>query len=190
MIKSKIALVPFLLIFLACRNNNPSKNFNKFSSNDSASDMVALETIINFSKIFEPDSSSYEGIGTVKNIPDSIVSAFKILRATDTLAHKKYLMVVFLKLHLDHLRCCHQSYELREPFTGYVDSVSNPMLYEFNLATKMFDLNKYHEFISSAIAKKYIENHKELLEYPEIKQVINEMRPIEDSINKHLYWNN
>lgn len=189
MIKLRLALGLFPVILFACSNNNlSSKNSNTISLNDSVPSKTALETVSNFSKTFKPDSSAYKGIGTLKNVPDSVAKAFKILRQTDTLSHKKYLTVIFLKLYLDHLRCCHQSYEIREKMNGSIDSVADPLLYEFNLATKMFDLNKYHEFINSGIADTYVEKHQELLAFPEIREVINQIRPVSDSIAKHLYW--
>jgi hypothetical protein len=149
-----------------------------------------LEIVRSFSKSFEPDSSAYKGIGTLKNIPDSIIRSFRTLRYSDTLSHKKYLTIILLKLYLDHLRCCHQSYEIRENPSGPIDSAADPLLYEFNLATKMFNINEYHEFISSGIADTYVESHQELLKYPEIKEVMEKIKPVSDSIDKGLYWLN
>lgn len=189
MIKLRIALALLSVLFFACSDNNLSnKKSNLSQLGDSISNTVALGTVRSYSKTFEPDSSPYKGIGTLKNVPDSVIKAFKILRHTDTVSHKKYLTVIFLKLYLDHLRCCHQSYEMRGKMNGSIDSVADPLLYEFNLATKMFDLNKYHEFISSGFAHTYVEKHKEFLNLPEIKEVANQIQPISDSIAKHLYW--
>lgn len=192
--KIGLPLVLVCVFVFSCTNNSTThlkrNSDNRNSKQLSVNRISALKIVENFSEIFKPDSSAYNGIGTLKNIPDSVIEAFKILRQADALSHRKYLTVIFLKLYLDHLRCCHQSYELREPFTPYIDSMANPMLYEFSLATRIFDLSKPYEFISSSIAETYIGKHQELLMYSEIKQVIDEMKPIEDSINQHLYWKN
>jgi hypothetical protein len=192
--KTAFPLLLACVFVFSCTNNSTShlkQNSDNWNSKQlSITATSALKIVENFSEIFKPDSSAYKGIGTLKNIPDSVIEAFKVLRQTDTLSHRKYLTVIFLKLYLDHLRCCHQSYELRDPFSPYIDSMANPMLYEFNFATRMFDFSKPHEFISSSIAETYVQKHKELLMYPQIRQAIDEMKPVEDSINKHLYWKN
>jgi hypothetical protein len=177
---------------LSCTENSTS-NLKQHTADSNSKplrihDPSALKIVRDFSNCFEPDSSAYTGIGSLQNVPDSIIQAFKILKQSDTLSHKRYLIVIFLKLYLDHLRCCHQGYELRDPFTLYIDSVANPMLYEFNLATKMFDLKTHHEFINSGIAHTYVEKHKDLLMYPEIKEIMDKIKPVEDSIIQHLYW--
>lgn len=155
---------------------------------DNASAQNALEIVRRFAETFAPDSSAYQGIGTLKNVPDSVLRAFRMLRQTDSLSHKKYITVILLKLYLDHLRCCHQSYEIRENPAGAIDSAADPLLYEFNLATNMFGTNEPTEFISSGIADYYIETHKQLLRYPEIKEVKDKLELVADSIGKHLYW--
>jgi hypothetical protein len=198
MAKPKFTLILFSFIAFSCSDKHES-GYVQSSIDSSSIHLVVNDTLsykdafriaTNFSKTFVPDSSSYEVSGTLENIPDSIVQAFRVLRHSDTLSHKRYLIVVFLKLYLDHLRCCHQSYEIRNPFTLYIDSVTNPMLYDFNLATKMFDLNKRHEFINSGIAHTYVEKHKDLLMYPDIREVLDKIKPVADSISKHLYWKN
>jgi len=194
----RFIIVIVYLFFVACSNGTNSPQTDKQSSIDDTSKVLsitnsysveqALQIVGNFSTSFRSDSSAYEGIGTLKNVPDSVVRAFKVLRHTDSSAHKRYVTVVLLKLYLDHLRCCHQSYEIRENPSISVDSVADPLLYEFVLATKMLGLHEHQEFISSGIALTYVKENNELLRYPEVKQVMSEIKPIEDSIAKGLYW--
>jgi hypothetical protein len=141
-----------------------------------------------YAKNYQPDSSSYRGIGKLENIPDSVVQAFKVIRRTDTASHERFLTLIFLKLYLDHLRCCHQSYEVRNNPGRSIDSVADPLLYEFIVSTRLFDFTEHVEFVSSAIGETWVSKNPALLGYPEIKEVVSKMRPVEDSIAKGLYW--
>jgi len=147
-----------------------------------------LEAAQRFANNFQPDSFPYKGIGELGNVSDSVVYAFRSLRHSDCISHKRYLTVIFLKLYLDHLRCCHQSYEVRSKMGGSIDSVADPLVYEYNLATRVFNTDKPIEFINSGIADTYVEKNKYLAEYPEIKELLYKMKPVKDSVEKHLYW--
>jgi hypothetical protein len=189
----KLSAIMLCIFLFGCASNSNIYSDKRVSTGDETLRAVpaidsALEIIREFSKTFTPDSSAYKGIGTLKNIPDSVIRAFRIIRQTDTLSHKRYTTVIFLKLYLDHLRCCHQSYEIRQHPAGAIDSASDPLLYEFNLATKIFGTYESREFISSGIANYYVDTHKEMLQYPEVKEVKDKIKPIADSIEKHLYW--
>jgi hypothetical protein len=142
----------------------------------------------NFAMNFQPDSSAYEGIGKLRNVPDSVVKAFKTIRTTNNATHDKWLAVIFLKVYLDHLRCCHQGYELRTNPANKVDSVEDPLLYEFVSSTKLFDLNKRIEFINSGTAESWVTETPSLLSEPEVKTILAQIKPVQDSIAKGLYW--
>jgi len=146
-----------------------------------------LKVAKNFAFDFQPDSFPYEGIGKLGYIPDSVLYAFKTLRNVDTLSHKFFLTIIVLKLELDHIRCCHQSYELRSKI-GLIDSLADPLVYEYILATNLFDTRKPIESVTSALASNYVIKNKYLLENPEIKKLLNKMKPVEDSIMKGQYW--
>jgi len=193
----KFIWILFCFSLFACsdsnRSSNSSQSFDSSSQHQSKRDSVspqkALEIVSRFATTFQPDSSAYQGIGSLRSVPANVINAFRILRQADTLSHKKYLTLVFLKLYLDHLRCCHQSYEVRQNASGIIDSSADPLVYEFSLATKMFGTTERREFLSSGIGDSYVHAHQELLNYPEIREVVDKLKQVTDSIDKHLYWN-
>lgn len=193
----QIVIVIFLFISSCADRNSPNKNKQPSSAAETskltATDNIFstqnhLEVAQQFADNFQPDTFLYEGIGKIGYVPDSVIYAFKDLRHSDSASHKRYLTVVFLKLYLDHLRCCHQSYEVRNKIGGSIDSLADPLVYEYNLATGLFDMNKPIEFINSGIGETYVKKNRQLAEYPEIKELLNRMKPVKDSIEKHLYW--
>src|SRR5574337_332517 len=191
-------IVASSLFLVSCgERNNSNKDSRTLSAVDTSNHSVTqdlystqnnLQVVKNFANDFQPDSFPYKGIGELGKIPDSVIYAFKALRHSDSVSQKRYLTVIFLKLYLDHLRCCHQSYEVRKKLNNSIDSVTDPLVYEYNLATRLFDTNKPIEFISSGIADTYVEENRYLAEYPEIKELLNKIKPVKDSIEKHLYW--
>jgi hypothetical protein len=147
-----------------------------------------LEVVKKFATNFQPDSLPYDHIGTLGNPPDSVVYAFKALRQLDTVSHKRYLTVIFLKLYLDHLRCCHQSYEIRSESNAPIDSVADPLAYEYLLATRFFNTTQSIEMLNSGIGDTYLEKNTDLLKYNDIKNLKKQIEAVGDSIVMHLYW--
>jgi hypothetical protein len=114
-----------------------------------------LQVARNFAEKFQLDSFQYEGVGRLGQVPDSVVYAFKTLRQTDSLSHKRYLGVIFLKIYLDHLRCCHQSYELRNNYSfAPIDSITDPLLYEFNQAGLFLTIAKLWNLLVLELQKR------------------------------------
>ena len=87
------------------------------------------------------------------------------------------------------MQCCHQSYELRvKPFVLGIDSIADPLVFEFNLITKQFDNNKRIEMITSGLAHSWVESNKRLLKYDLIKKEYKTIKEIEENITKRKYW--
>lgn len=145
-----------------------------------------IEIAKQFSENFNPDTTIKNGFAQMFNFPDSVVSAFKALRS-DRKNQEKYLTLLYLKIYRGHLQCCHQSYEIRKTIRQDIgiDSISDPLLYEFNLITKQFDSRKRIEMISSGIADNWLTKNKQLLEYDKINSQYKLIRTIEKQIVAH-----
>lgn len=158
---------------------------NKFEilSNDSLS--VLLKRAKKFAEEYNPISNSELGIALLTNVPDSIVYSFKQLRVRGNKEHVKYLVLVLVKVYRTHLKCCHQGYELRnKPYSLGIDSISDPLLYEFNKVSKIFDPVNRIEFINSGFWQTWLENNKHLLEYDKLRKEYQEVEKIGDGILK------
>ena len=138
-LRNIILIVSVLIVSCGNRHSqNNDKAYNIINKKDSL--QRYLRTVRTFSENYRADSFSYEGIGALKNTPDSVVYAFKTLMIIDTTSFDRYETLVFLKLYLDHLRCCHQTYEIRNNPGNKIDSLSDPLLYEFALSTKVINV--------------------------------------------------
>jgi len=178
----------FLLASLTfCKSKSNSQHAAAESPNNYQKDL-AISIASTFAMNFKPDSFPYQEIGNVGKVPDSVVKAFKTLRAADTAAHDKWLALIFLKLYLDHLRCCYQGYELRTNSVNGVDSIADPLLYDFLISTKLVDVTQRTEFINSGIADSWITENPSSLNDPEIKNIMVQIKPVQDSIANGLYW--
>jgi hypothetical protein len=153
---------------------------NKFSNQDN------LKIAKEFAESYLPDSIPKNGVDELKDVPDSVVYAFRNLN--DKEAKEKYLALVYLKLYRAHMQCCHQSYELRTKFSNKIDSTSDPLLFEYNLVTKQYNNRKPIEFVPSSIAKVWVDSNQYLLNYNKIKMEYNKIEKVQDFILKHLYW--
>jgi hypothetical protein len=65
-----------------------------------------------FAKTYSPNNKPNQGPALLKSVPDSVVHAFEVLRATNEKDCEKYLTLIFLRLYRAHLECCNQSYEV------------------------------------------------------------------------------
>jgi len=186
---SKLAILILTVLVISCTDQADQANKITSSVNDLSENYSTEKAHLiakNYSLAYLPDSMPYEGIGKLNNVPDSVVQAFKILRRADSAAHNKWLTVIFLKLSLDHLRCCRHHFEVRNK--PGLDSISDPLLYEYLITTKVFDVTKRIEFINSGrLPELWLERNPSLRFDPEIQNILNEMKPIEDSISKGLY---
>ena len=140
-----------------------------------------------FSENFTPDTTTENGFDKMFTFPDSVVTAFKSLRL-DRPNQEKYLTLLYLKIYRGHLQCCHQSYELRKNPSKGIDSITDPLLYEYNLIIKLFDSNKSIEMVGSGIAHNWVEKNKGLLSYDKIKREYKIIKTIQTNIEKGVYW--
>ncbi len=122
-----------------------------------------------FAENYEPHK---DGIAKLVEVPAHVVEAFTHLKAEDRSACEKYLALIFIKLYRAHLECCNQSYELRTRSSKRfdIDRAADPLLFEFNSITKMYDMDKPIEFISSAMAYDWVKAHTYLRNDPAIKK--------------------
>jgi hypothetical protein len=142
-----------------------------------------------FAESYQPNSIPNDGVvANVPKVSDSVLDAFRSLAYQNNEAANKYLTLIFLKLYRSHMQCCHQSYELREGSIEKIDSVKDPLLYEFNRVAKFYNDNERPEFISSGISKAYVDSNQYLLQYDKINLEYKKIQKVEDSIMKGLYW--
>ena len=158
------------------------------ASNDTISHQDNLKIARQFAENFAPDSTMQSGMRKTNYFPDSVVEAFKAIRA-DQQNQEKYLTLIYLKIYRGHLQCCHQSYELRaKPNSIGIDSISDPLLFEYNLITKLFDNNSRIEIITSGIADTWVERNKNLLSDDQIKKEYRLIKTIQKNIENGIYW--
>jgi len=173
-----IFLSIILLIISSCGQNSFDRKA-KSSDTVSSDTAIGLPNVINlqdnliiareFAENFLPDTTMQDGLKKMNNFPDNVVRAFKALRF-DRVNQEKYLTLVYLKIYRGHLQCCHQSYELRVNLNSIgIDSITDPLLFEYNLITNQFDNNKRIERISSGIADSWVNKNKKLLSYDKIE---------------------
>lgn len=149
-------------------------------SNDSL--IILLNRSKGFAEDYKPVSNTELGIALLTDIPDSIAYSFRQLRLNGNNEYVKYLTLILVKLYRTHLKCCHQGYEIRNKPRKGIDSIADPLLYEFNLISKTFDNNKPIEFINSGIGHSWLEENKQLLKYDRLKKEYEEIEKIGDGI--------
>lgn len=113
----------------------------------------------------------------------------------DTL--KYYLTLLMIKKYKFHIECCRQGFELRNPKSGHsvgVDSLIDPMLYEFLRFSESYDqygytidslLTKRFEYMNSSIIMHWIEKEPKYIQYDSINGYYNYIKEIE---RKGDYW--
>lgn len=162
MTRQLLIITSILLIISACGQNSfertKDKNSVMVSVNilntyqDTIPPKDNLKIVRQFAEEFSPDTTTQNGLSKMNDFPDSIVKAFKELRL-DLKNQEKYLTLIYLKVYRGHLQCCHQSYELRKKTNiKGIDSVADPLLFEYNFITKQFDNKRRIEMITSGIA--------------------------------------
>lgn len=139
-----------------------------------------------FAESYEPA----EQFAQLKDVPCEVVIAFKRLGECDRRASERYLSLIFVKVYRAHLLCCNQSYELRtyENHRTGIDSITDPLLYEFNGITKTFDPHAPIEMISSAIPYTWIKTHGYLRDDPAIKKELAIIKRKEAAIRRGETW--
>lgn len=198
MTRQLLIITTISLFISACRQNSNGTPKIETLNTVSADSAIAIKDTISsqdnlkiarqFAEEFLPDTTMQSGMRKMNNFPDSIVKAFKAIRI-DQQNQEKYLTQIYLKIYRGHLQCCHQSYELRKKPTGIgIDSVADPLLFEYNLITKQFDNNKKIEIIASGIAETWVEKNKILLSDDQIKKEYRLIKTIQKNIENGIYW--
>ncbi len=174
-----------VILFLSSCGLN-SENVKNDNVKDTVSKQGYLKIAQQFSETFVMDTILNNAMKQIHNFPDSIITAFKAIRFNKE-EQEKYLTLLYLKIYTGHLICCHQSYELRKnPNAIGIDSLADPLLYEYNLITHQFNQNKRIEFVSSALAYSWIEKNNYLLSYEPIKKEYNKLKRIEKGIEEQF----
>ena len=205
----KIAHILTVLSFTACNyseRSNDSLNIDsseKFVNNSSMQldfvntempvlqlDTDYLKTAKEFAENYLPDSIPNKGVGQLENIPENVVIAFRKLRWKNPKEHERYLTLIFIKLYRGHLQCCNQSYEVRlmKSTSGMIDSLFDPLLFEYNLLTNQFDNKHKVEFVPSSIGFDWTEKHKFLLQDTLIKREYELVLKLRKSIGRGEAW--
>ncbi|HMU45556.1 MAG TPA: hypothetical protein PKC72_04260 [Chitinophagaceae bacterium] len=165
-------------------DTQPGSRQIELINHDSAK--VLLQKIKYWSESFNPQTSLGGKIIRVPEVPDSIGKSIKALRQSSNNEFEKYLTLVLLKIYRCHLTCCNQGYELRNRTSAVgIDSIADPLLFEFNLVAKTFDNNKPIEFINSAIAFSWVQENKKLLDYNKLKSEYDKIKKISSDIKKN-----
>lgn len=188
-------LITSQLLIISCNQNKSSQNTqvdnidtvittaDKLTS-DSVS--ILLNVVRKFSESYDPKTNSKTEIPFLKNIPENIAYSIKRLRINGNEEYIKHLTLILVKLYKEHLKCCHQGYELRNKVSIVgIDSIADPLLFEFNLVSKIFDNKKPIEFINSAIAFSWVEQNKQLLDYKKLKSEYDKIKKIISDIEKN-----
>jgi hypothetical protein len=150
-----------------------------------------LNALKQFAESYKPYTDSKQIAANLPNVPDKIKSSFPSLRKTNKKELEQYLTLIFLKLYRSHLECCHQSYEIRNSITNYkIDSLKDPLIYEYNLTTKNYKPNALIEFISSDIGYTWTKKNPSLLKYYPIKKEYDIIEQIEKNIDNGIFWEN
>lgn len=187
-----------IVLTLSCNSSTISKFDKEFKNEneiisakeDFSNDVDYAKIAANFAEKFNPTPTSDREVQSLVNVPDSVSKAYKYLRNNSFQKSEVLLTIIFLKLYRSHLECCHQSYESRTniPHTGNIDSIADPLLYEYNLIINFFDNSRQIEFINSGIAHSWAEKNRNLLENKIVKKEFEEIERISKNIEKGVYW--
>jgi hypothetical protein len=144
-----------------------------------------------FAENYEPKNDSNQFAANLPSVPDKIKNSFPTLRQKNKKELEQYLTLIFLKIYRSHMECCHQSYELRtSKATHMIDSIGDPLIYEYNLIIKKYNPNTLIEFVPSNIGYDWTKKNPSLLKYNAIKKEYDIIKQIETNIDKGIYWDN
>ena len=174
-----IFIVLCFILFTSC---------NSEKDNKATEERIEADTLIIITEPIRTEiNTSEDAIGHL----DSIVSTYSIeqrheypidsiltkkallkLRYENEDSLKCYVTWFMLRKYRFHLECCNQGYNLRSDMgNSKIDSLSEPILYEFLLFSDSFEGNnvtKEMEFINSGIAMTYLEENLDLLDFDPI----------------------
>lgn len=193
----KYLFLIFSVVLLGCSQSPDKSESVKIVSNDliidttyvkSLSDTVnkiefnSLTIIKEFATNYNPKENRM-----LPTINKRIYNNFRQLKNIDSIEYEKYLTLVFIKLYLSHLECCHQSYELRkQPPSAIIKENRDTLLFLFNEMTNQFKAEKPIEFVSSSIAYDWVKSKSQLYNDPYIKGSLNKIDSIKKNIEDQL----
>jgi hypothetical protein len=154
----------FLLLAISCQA--PKADMPAYE--DQAVDSLVIKA---FAEGYTPDTAK-RTIVHLPTPPGFVLEELKKLRQVDPDLAGKYLTLIFLKVYRSHLECCRTGYDLRSigPDKVGIDSITDPLLYEFNSITRFFDPRKNIEFYNSGYAERSVERSPHLLNYDPIRK--------------------
>lgn len=134
------------------------------------------ETVLRtFAENYSPSKEKGEIYPSLPNIDSSVRKAIYSLDK----ASEKYLTLILLKLYHSQLKCCNQSYELRKNNAFQIDSLRDPLIYEFVKITNLYPLNTSREMlIHSGIGYEWVKKHPEILKYKPVGEAYLEIRKL------------
>lgn len=131
-----------------------------------------IAIIKNYAEKYEPKPEKNTVIPSTPNPDDNVLQAVNALANSESRAHEKYIVLIFLRLHRYHIEHFKQSYDLGE----------NPLAKEFYRLT----FNNYKlrgEPNLSYLAENWVEKNPELLKYSLIE---NEIKRIKKGYGKKI----
>ncbi len=148
---------------------------------------TALQIAKSYAESYVP---SIEGPTHLVDVPDSVVKAFQELGRSNEAAAEEYLTLVFLKIYHSHLICCHQSYEIRNGIIldVAIDSLTDPLLYEFNRITGVLVEQQQVEFLSSSFAYDRVKENNDLMKSALIRSEVVAIDKLVRRINGDGPW--
>ncbi|HNP34063.1 MAG TPA: hypothetical protein PKN96_12290 [Flavobacterium sp.] len=144
-----------------------------------------IRALKEFAEAYQPTTDKPAKLPT---LPGKIKSSLLSLRQTHNPKLEQYLTFIFIKLYRSHLECCHQSYEVRTAHSSNIDSISDPLIYEYNLITQVYKPSDRIEMFSSSVAYDWVKKHPLLLKDIRIKREYDIIKSIEANIKKGKYW--
>jgi hypothetical protein len=168
----KSLLIIFILILLlTCKDFFGQESDNK--------------TLKEFAENYKPTTDK---VAELPIVTSQIKLNLLSLRQSDKAKLEQYLTLIFIKLYRSHLECCHQSYEVRTAHSSTIDSIVDPLVFEFNLITKVYKPTDRIEMFSSGIVYDWVKKHPTLLNDYRIKKEYKIIKSIKANIEKRTYW--
>jgi hypothetical protein len=152
----------------------PESNETFLNKSENLQENLTNLTIIkNYAENYEPKPEKNTVIPSTPNPDDRVLGAVNTLANSESRAHEKYIVLIFLRLHRYHIEHFKQTYDLG----------GNPLAKEFYRLT--FDNYKLRgEPNLSYLAGYWVETNPELLKYSLIENEMKRIKKAEERIRK------
>ena len=188
---NKILIIPILILLISCNQkqkqidtrNNHIEEFNeKTTSEFDEQDFEKITT--EFAHKYTPNRTEH-----LDSIPNEIVKAFTKLRTIDKVAHERNLTLIFAKLYVEHLECCHQTYIIATfgNSRGNFDFERPSMVSEFAFMSGYLDKENLPEFWTSGIIEKWLNENPRLLKDDSIAKYYEKIKAVSKKIENGDY---